>query len=121
MKIDKLYLWDVEENDGTLTRFGNNATVTIVNRHYSFDNNDNKRYLINEIEEITHTEYLGIKLKDKNVYRIRKGDVNDDNLYVKLSWFQALKYRLMFVSGKNIISRIFKGMSVIIGFILKVL
>lgn len=105
MKIEQLNLYKTEENSETIKETCKGKTVTIKDRHYSFDGTDYGEILIEELYEVRHTNHLKIKLTDKNVFRIRKKDINHEELLVKLTPYQTLKYRLMFLSGKSILAK----------------
>ena len=110
MKIEHLKPYRLDEN-GTLECYDNKNTITIKKNIYSISYKPNVYYKIESLNRILYTEYLKAKVKDKYVYLLRNFDVNNEELYVSLRFWQNIKFILIHWDYKfgNFIKRFCKS------------
>ncbi|MBP5421271.1 MAG: hypothetical protein J6Y78_02385 [Paludibacteraceae bacterium] len=94
-----LKVYSVQE-DGSLENYDKKNTITIKRKKYSISNNPNLFYRIEDVEKVRTSGYLKAILKDKYVFRIRKADANNEEICVKLSFFQSLIFQLPYFPNK---------------------
>lgn len=116
MKLNNLDIYELEE-DGELKHIGGQTKIDIVDKHYMVGN-EPQQHLIEEYEHLTHTDYTKTKVEWPYAYRIRKDSNNGCELCIKLDKFQALKYRLMFVSGKSLLERTAEIIPIVVKFVI---
>lgn len=115
MKLRNLNIYELQET-GELKHIGGNQKINIKNRFYTVGD-ETASYEIKEYEHLKHTDYTRAKVTWPYTYRLKRESSFRCELCVKLNRFQALKYRLMFVSGKTV----FRKAANVLKYIIKVI
>ena len=110
MKIQHLKPYRLNE-DGTLECYDNKNTITIKKNVYSISCKPNVYYKIESLNKVLYTEYLETKVRDKYVYLLRYADNNNEEIYISLTSWQNIKFKLMHCENmfKNICKIVFNG------------
>ena len=108
MKIEHLKPYRLNE-DGTLECYDNKNTITIKKNVYSISCKPNVYYKIESLNKVLYNEYLKTKVKDKYVYLLRYADNNNEEIYISLTFWQNIKFKLMHCENtfKNICKTVF--------------
>lgn len=87
MKIDNLqsYKWDYSK----LVPYSN-SKIFIKGKNYKIDNGS--FYKIDNLKQIKYIDNQ--KLTDKYIYKVRNADNNNEEIYIKLTFYQMLKFYL---------------------------
>ncbi len=118
MKIKNLKANELNEADGTLEVYDKNNTITIVGNNYYISNKPNIFYKIYRTDKVKYTDILNVKVFDKYVYQLRREDNNNSEIYVSLTWWQNLKFKIM---NHKSIDMLFKTLLLLIKKFIKIL